>query len=406
MKTNQWIVSFLLGTVTIGLTTTNAKAAYFKGLGDLPGGDFNSLAFEISADGSTVVGRATTASGREGFIYDVGTATITGLGDLPGGDFRSVANAVSGNGSIVVGGSSSTASDDRLEALIYDVNTGTMTGIGDLPGNDFESVAFAISADGSTVVGTSESINSIGGNDEAFVYDVETATMTGIGDLPGGDFFSRAFGVSGDGSLVVGESLRNNNLLEAFIYDVDSSTMTGIGDLPGGLFRSSANAISVDGSTVVGQSTSDNGNEAFIYDVGTGTMTGIGDLAGGGFLSEAFGVSADGSTVVGSSSNDSGEQAFIYDQMNGMESIEDILMDASLDLTGWNLVRATGISGDGLTVAGWGFNPDGNAEAWVANLEGTSFGQPIPEPLTILGAGTAVAFGAAFKRKLRKISKK
>ncbi len=32
--------------------------------------------------------------------------------------------------------------------------------------------------------------------------------------------------------------------------------------------------------------------------------------------------------------------------------------------------------------------------------------QPVPEPLTILGAGTAIAFGTAFKRKLAKAKKK
>lgn len=31
---------------------------------------------------------------------------------------------------------------------------------------------------------------------------------------------------------------------------------------------------------------------------------------------------------------------------------------------------------------------------------------PVPEPLTILGAGTAIAFGTGFKRKLKKIQKK
>ncbi len=86
MKKPQWIASLLLGTVTVGLTTTDLKAADFTGLGDLLGGNFNSIAFGISADGSTVVGRATTASGREAFIYDVGTATMTGIGELPGGD--------------------------------------------------------------------------------------------------------------------------------------------------------------------------------------------------------------------------------------------------------------------------------------------------------------------------------
>ncbi|MDJ0731049.1 MAG: PEP-CTERM sorting domain-containing protein [Crocosphaera sp.] len=42
-------------------------------------------------------------------------------------------------------------------------------------------------------------------------------------------------------------------------------------------------------------------------------------------------------------------------------------------------------------------------------MRGTSFdkaSQPVPEPLTILGAGTAVAFAAAFKIKLKTVSKK
>ncbi|MDJ0601561.1 MAG: PEP-CTERM sorting domain-containing protein [Crocosphaera sp.] len=36
----------------------------------------------------------------------------------------------------------------------------------------------------------------------------------------------------------------------------------------------------------------------------------------------------------------------------------------------------------------------------------TQVSQPVPEPLTILGAGTAIAFGGAFKRKLAKKNKK
>ena len=32
--------------------------------------------------------------------------------------------------------------------------------------------------------------------------------------------------------------------------------------------------------------------------------------------------------------------------------------------------------------------------------------EPVPEPLTILGAGTAVAFGTSFKRKLAKAKSK
>jgi hypothetical protein len=39
-----------------------------------------------------------------------------------------------------------------------------------------------------------------------------------------------------------------------------------------------------------------------------------------------------------------------------------------LDLTGWTLTSAAGISDDGLTIMGNGVNPDGKSEAWIAVL--------------------------------------
>ncbi|MFH1417082.1 MAG: hypothetical protein ABII12_02185 [Planctomycetota bacterium] len=63
------------------------------GLGDLPGGDFNSVAFGVSADGSTVVGHAAPASGMEAFAWHDGV--FIPLGDLPGSDVSSVARSAS-----------------------------------------------------------------------------------------------------------------------------------------------------------------------------------------------------------------------------------------------------------------------------------------------------------------------
>jgi uncharacterized membrane protein len=40
------------------------------GLGDLPGGTFHSIAFDVSADGTIVVGFGNTAPGSEAFIWD------------------------------------------------------------------------------------------------------------------------------------------------------------------------------------------------------------------------------------------------------------------------------------------------------------------------------------------------
>ena len=122
--------------------------------------------------------------------------------------------------------------------------------------------------------------------------------------------------------------------------------------------------------------------------IATVSFHGLGDLAGGSFDSSAFGVSADGSTIVGGSdSSSSGWEAFIWDTANGMQSLKDVLVNYhDLDLTGWTLSQAWGISDDGLTIVGHGYNPDGYTEAWVAT---------IPEPATFVLFG----LGGLFLRK-------
>ena len=53
-----------------------------------------------------------------------------------------------------------------------------------------------------------------------------------------------------------------------------------------------------------------------------------------------------------------------------MRNLVDVLVELGLGpaMSGWNLEGATAISADGLTVVGWGYNPDGNEEAWLAYM--------------------------------------
>lgn len=71
-----------------------------------------------------------------------------------------------------------------------------------------------------------------------------------------------------------------------------------------------------------------------------------------------------------------------------------ILPAFSGDLSGgtWQLTIADGLSG--IT---------GSLNSWALEIE-TPMGA-VPEPLTMLGVGTAVGFGAMFKRKLAKVGK-
>ncbi len=64
-----------------------------------------------------------------------------------------------------------------------------------------------------------------------------------------------------------------------------------------------------------------------------------------------------------------------------MRNLQTVLVDSGLDLTGWNLASAAGVSADGLTIVGYGVNTSGDVEAWVADLSPEA---PIPEPSTIV----------------------
>ena len=102
-------------------------------------------------------------------------------------------------------------------------------------------------------------------------------------------------------------------------------------------------------------------------------MQPLGDLPGGSFSSEARAVSADGTVVVGRGATASGNRAFVWDAANGMRSLQTVLADAGVDLTGWQLIDATAISADGTTVVGTALNPSQLPEAFVAAIV-------VPEP--------------------------
>src|SRR5262245_49323645 len=97
----------------------------------------------------------------------------------------------------------------------------------------------------------------------------------------------------------------------------------GLGDLPGRAFSSDAYGISADGSTVVGQSTSSNGSEAFRWTVADG-IVGLGDLPNNGFSSLARGASADGSVIVGRGLSGLGGEAFRWTSAGGMVGLGDL----------------------------------------------------------------------------------
>ena len=223
------------------------------------------------------------------------------------------------------------------------------------------------------------------------------ANFTPLGDLRFGAVESQALGISADGSVVVGYASGKLGR-EAFRWT--GGVMTSLGDLPDGSFYSHANRISADGSVVVGVGRSASGGEAFRWT--GGVMTGLGDLPGGSFYSVAIDVSADGSVVVGSGSivypvEDDvppGDAAFIWTADGGMEQLFDVLVArGATGLTGWTLATANAISADGQWIAGTGYNPLGQTEAFLANIA------PVPIPPAVCLFGSALGVMGWMRRK-------
>ncbi len=344
---------------------TTRDYTLFHGVGALTGGDGQSWVSGVSPDGRVVVGASYGSAGPGappawlGFAW----ASCGGIRPTVGPEiatFGSEARAASMGGAVIVGVGSN----------------GPMVGCrwfsGDLVGLDIvrdlrdgapmQTLTTGVSADGTVVVGSAFDSTSC----QAFVLIQGAPGAMALGDLPGGPAWSEATGISSDGSAVVGLS-RSGAGIEAFRWTF-AGGMVGLGDLAGGGVHSEAAAASVTGSVIVGWGTTLAGVEAFRW-TPTGGMMSLGDLPGGGTFSQATAVSGDGAVIVGTSTGFHGDEAFIWDTVYGMRSLRSVLItEHGLDLSQWTLVSATGISLDGRTIVGNGYNPDGLAEGWVVQL--------------------------------------
>lgn len=195
-----------------------------------------------------------------------------------------------------------------------------LLGLGYLPNGNSESYAVGVSGDGSVVVGNSRSAYDYDNpsNDSQVFRWTQASGMQGLGYLPGGGEHSWASAVSADGAVVVGSSDSTGHEEEAFRW-TQADGMQALGYLPGSqeYGDSWASAVSADGSAVVGTSDSENGYQAFRW-TQTGSMQGLGYLPGGSYFSEALGISADGLVVVGVSDSASSIEAFRWTQAGGM----------------------------------------------------------------------------------------
>jgi probable HAF family extracellular repeat protein len=176
-----------------------------------------------------------------------------------------------------------------------------------------------------------------------------------------GSQITRANAVSDDGSVIVGYGELSDGSDQAFRWEGESFTR---------LDFKKARDVSADGSVIVGNGWTIGGiTEGVRWE--DGTLTTLGQIPGTGTYQHLHpnAVSADGSVIVGMGQNN-GRRAFIWDDANGVRVLKDVLENNfNLDLAGWSLTVANDISADGSVIVGYGNNPDGNEEAWMAILD-------------------------------------
>lgn len=334
-------------------------SAVFTPIGMLPGSQF-CQPYAISRDGTTVVGQSpVNFANLRAFSWRASTG-MQQLG-APGEFTEPNATSVNADGSIIGGNACIPGTINYRNAVRWTNGTPTNLEAPTIESSD----AWAMNADGSVMTG-------FRGN---YAYRwTQGGGYQNIGALPT-HTSSRGFGISDDGNVIVG-----------------ISQMTGFRWTAGGMVElphlssssfSSATAVSGNGSVTVGAS----GNRAVRW-VGTGPAEML--FWSGGVDAEAYGVDFDGNSIVGRTSLASGPSvAFLWTPDLGFKDLNTWLPTLGVNLTGWQLYEARGISSDGLTIVGTGYHtlPGGG-------MVQEGFVVQIPAPAGSVVLSLAITLGA------------
>lgn len=368
----------LLSWLSSGAVAIAEPLAEFIPLGRLTT-DVQSIANGISADGRVVVGASYSPAAKTHAFYWT-KATGMRAFDVPPSTEVSSAYDVSADGRTVVGymsGASGTTAVRWIDGVPELLPT--------QPANWSITYAGALSRDGLVMTGHYDDDSS----SEIIGYRWSSSTgFVTLGRLSDEMPNSNPHGISGDGSTIVGLSHDDSSsTTSAFRW----TALEGIASLDGAgrYSHSRADDASFDGSVIVGTGRlmiSDR-SEAFRWTAGEGIVP-LGGPSATISRGSAQAITPDGKTIVGGAEfNDPFDSGpFVWNEQHGMRSLARMLRDSGISLDGWDLGTAIGVSDDGRTITGFGKNPKGENEAWVAVL-------PVPEPGTY--AMLLTAFAAA-----------
>jgi hypothetical protein len=178
---------------------------------------------------------------------------------------------------------------------------------------------------------------------------------------------TQAIAISGSGNEIAGDSYEYgvgpNSSQSAFVWSTASGLqrLSGLSsriiDIGGVDFSAGVSGISRDGTTIVGSATDANGNRQAVYWRGS-SATALGFLAGATLSSQSLATNANGSVIVGKSSGTSGDLAWRWTAASGMQDLNLFATNAGINLGGYVLTDAVGLSDNGDYLAGNAVNGD------------------------------------------------
>lgn len=321
---------------------TRGEVSHFTSL-DIPNGQ----ATWISPDGSTVIG-----GGDGGWIWTAETGAVILPSSLN-------AVALAGNDFPLAGSAANPAEGNREEAAIWTAIDAEPMLLGGLPGGEqcdaFFTSSYGMSGDGSVVVGLAWENCSVA---HGFQW-TEEGGMIALPKLTT-DRAARANGVSADGSIIWGWNDELTGYRRAVRWV--NGEIEELHDTEGNAIGEAAGANS-DASVIVGAGLGIDGQwgHAYRWTAETGAVS-IGDLAVLPMDSNnAFDTTEDGTIIVGASGFAFSRSATIWTEESGeLVWLTDYLEERDIEVPdGWDLNSATAISDDGRFIAGWGFDANG-----------------------------------------------
>jgi hypothetical protein len=336
--------------------------ASFQGLGFKPAA--------VSANGDVVVGNSEVEIGESSYEVPIEWTAATGITALPEPGASAVATGVSADGSVIVGYGSVTVQyagyslQQEVDLVWQGGNLPLALPYTPLFANEPPGVgvsAPAVSANGDVVVGSDEMQHN--GLSQGFEWS-QTGGLVGLdGSYAGFYPYNAANAVSADGSVVVGSAPVYTPTSSSPAMWTNSVTPVILSSMGGQAFGVSGN-----GSFVVGY-----GVSGFLWTPASGGAVNL-----GGVGAVPVGVSNDGSIIVGSEDSGSNDvQALVWLGSTTPQSLQTVLADQyglAAALNGWTLTAATAITPDGNTIVGYS---QGNGEGWIVQLNAPTTLSPV-----------------------------